>query len=142
VRVVNTQHQLKFLVILITLGVLTLGFACAGMIGHASMHDAPMSSTAVVPTDNQECCITSIAQHVEQWKGVPLILPKEMRNGFTLLILALALAFAASYLRFGRDVNNQPLLALRLYARDNPDLALFNHLRIAFARGTLNPKIY
>ena len=140
----NFYKLFKFPVILIILSVLTLGFVCAGMIGHASMH-APVESmnvAVVKPVDDQPCCNTSISKHIESWKSTLLVVPRDMRDGLTLLILGLIVAMTVGLIRFRQPFNDRRLLSYRLYARDNPDLALFNQLKLAFARGILNPKIY
>ncbi len=136
-------QKLKLPVILITLSVLALGFSCGTMFGHSSMHMPASAMTSVMPLNSQqECCNTGISKHFEQWQNVLLAAPKEMRDGLILLLIGLGLAFFASRLQFSREASERLTLAYRLYERDNPDLALFNHLKLAFARGILNPKVF
>ena len=135
-------QNLKLPVILITLSVFTFGFACAGITKHASMHDAGMRSVAMTSANNQECCNTSISKHFESWKDALLAVPREMREGLLILILGLIVTLAVGLFRFRHPLTDYHLQFYRSYARDNPDLPLFNHLKFAFARGILNPKIY
>ncbi len=135
-------QKIKLPLILTTLGVITFGFACAGMTKHAFMHDADMSSVAMSSGNNQECCNTSISKHIGSWKDTFLVVPRELRDGLLLLILGLIATLGLGLFRFRQPLNDHHLLSYRLYERDNPDLALFNHLKLAFARGILNPKIY
>lgn len=134
---------IKLPIIFTTLGVLAFGFACTGMLNRQSMHaQADMNVTAVMPVDNQECCNTSISKHIESWKSTFLVLPREIKDGLLLLLIGLVTALAFVGLRFKHDPDNRERLSYRFYIRDDPELALFNQLKLAFARGILNPKIY
>lgn len=137
----NSHKLLKFPIILVTLGVLAFGFTCAGMTKHASMHNEADAALVMQMGNQQTCCSTSISGHVESWKGALLAVPREMRDRILLLVFWLAIVFAISCLRFQLDFESR-LLSYKLYARDNPSFLLFNYLKLAFARGILNPKIY
>lgn len=132
---------IKFLIVLVTAGILTLGFACTGTIGHTSTYNAPMNSAMVMSIDNQECCNAGISKHIESWKRALLLPPREVRDALLSLALALVAAFVSACRRV-HFFNDRRQLFYGLYTRDNPDLTLFNHLKLAFARGVLNPKIY
>ena len=139
----STLKLLKLPVVLIILGVLTFGFICTGMASHASMHGTDMDSPEVVMSgaNQQECCNTGISKNIESWKSTLLVAPRAVKDGL-LLLLGLATAFAFMGLRFIHNPDNREQLSYRFYIRDNPDLILFNHLKLAFARGILNPKLY
>jgi len=133
---------LKLPLVLVVAGVLVFGFFCPDMVSHASMH-GDMNSIAVTQISNQQtCCNTSISKNIEAWKSTFLVIPREMRDGLLLLILGLAAAFAMGRFKFSLDFTEHHLLSYKLYARANPDLALFNHLKLALARGILNPKVF
>lgn len=132
----------KFFVIPVVLSVITLGFACSGMMNHVSMHDMGMNSVAVMSVNNQECCNTSISKNIGSWKSVLLVIPREIKDALFLLLLGFVAAFSFVGLQFRHDPNDRGWLSYRFYIRDNPDLVLFNHLKLAFARGILNPKVY
>ena len=140
--VLNFLQKIKFPVVLITLGVLVFGFTCVGIIKHASMHNADMSSVAMTSSNNQECCNTNISKHIGSWKDTLLVVPRDMRDGLLILILGLIATLTVGLFKAQHLLSDYRLQFYRLYARDNPDLALFNHLKLAFARGILNPKIY
>ncbi len=139
----STLKFFKIPVVLIILGVLTFGFVCTGMARHASMHGTDMDSFGVVMsgTNQQECCNTGISKNIESWKSTLLVAPREVKDGL-LLLLGLATAFAFVGLRFRHEPDDRGQLSYRFYIRDNPNILLFNQLRLAFARGILNPKIY
>lgn len=138
--------KFKFPVILITLGVLTFGFVCTGMASHTSMHDNGMNSIEVIISgaNQQECCNTGISKNIDMWKNIVLTVPDKTRDTLALLALGLTLILGHSLvLLWNRRPPIEPdICRLRLYIRHNPDLLLFNHLKLAFARGILNPKIY
>lgn len=140
--IINYLKTSKLTLILTLLSVLVFGFTCSGMASHASMHNTGMNSdAAVLVGSEQECCNTGISK-TESWKSTLLIVPREMRDKLLLLIIGLALVIVLGRSRFRRDFADRYLLSYRLYARDNPDLILFNHLKLALSRGTLNPKVY
>lgn len=131
---------------LITVGVLLFGFSCTGVLSHSSTHSSVNSVgvATVMLTDNQECCNTSISKNIDTWKNIVLTVPDKVRDTLALLTLGLTLILGYSWVSFW---NQRPPIEpdigrLRLYIRHNPDLILFNHLKLAFARGILNPKIY
>lgn len=141
--IVNYLKTPKLTLILTLLGMLIFGFVCSGMASHASMH-GDMNSMAVMQTagSQQKCCNASISKHIESWKSTLIIVPHEIRDRLLLLILVLAIVLIVSRLRFQHNFTDLHWLSYGMYARDNPNLALFNHLKLAFARGILNPKVY
>lgn len=137
----NYFKSIKLTVVLLTLSFLTLGFVCTGMVNHASIHDPLVSVTTTIPADGQQCCNSGISKHIESWKGSLLALPREIKDGL-LLLLGLATAFVLMGLCFNQNPNDPQKFQYKFYIRDNPELSLFNQLKLAFARGILNPKIY
>lgn len=106
--------------------------------------EMPSAQTMLSMASEKSCCGTTMSQHIESWKSTLLIVPQAVRDSLALLALGLTLILAYSWLSF-RD--RYPSLdsdagSLRLYVQQNPEIAIFNHLKLAFARGILNPKIY
>ena len=139
------QKLLRFPVVLITIGALVLGFFCFGMFSKSATHMTMLANTqSISMASEQQCCGTSISHHFDTWKNITLAVPQGVRDTLTLLALGLALVFAYSWISF-RDRYPSPypdVGRLRLYVQQNPDIAIFNHLKLAFARGILNPKLY
>jgi hypothetical protein len=138
-------QKLKLPVVLVALIVLTIGFSCTEMVGHASMHNASVgliNTVAMMPADEQQCCDTSLSKNIESWKSLLSVVPREMRYGLLLLILGLIATPTALLLRFRKLFSDYHLPSYKLYDRNNPDLALFNYLNLVYARGILNPKVY
>lgn len=136
----------KIQIILVTLGVLLFGFSCTEILGHSSIHISSDSIgvAPVILTDSQGCCNTGISTDIGLWQNIILTVPDKTRDVLSLLALGVALILGYSWislwnrrLSIGLDVG-----LLRLYIREHPDLVLFDHLKLAFARGILNPKIY
>lgn len=136
--------KIKFSIILATLGVLTFGFVCTGMATHASMHGTSMNSNGIIMSDanQQECCNTSISKNIDTWKNIVLTVPDKMRDALALLAFGLVLGYGLLSAWNRRPSMEPDVGRLRLYIKQNPDLILFNHLRLAFARGILNTKVY
>lgn len=134
----------KVPITLITIGILLFGFLCTGMFSKASMDMSAMDMGMMSSEHDQQCCSLGVAHHISSWQNIILVIPDKMRDTLTLLALGLALVLGYAWVSLW---NRKPAIdlgvgRLRLYIRQHPDLILFNHLKIAFARGILNPKIY
>ena len=131
----------KLPITLIALGGLVFGFLCTGIF-HNEIHMSTMDMSSASAQQDQQCCNIGPAHQFGSWKNIILVAPDKTRDTLTLLALGLILAFGYGW---SSALNRKPhfdLDAGRLYVKENPDLILFNHLRLAFARGILNPKIY
>lgn len=134
----------KFSITLITIGILLFGFVCTGMFSKASMDMSAINMGMTSEEHQQQCCSISTSHHIDSWKNIILTVPDKTRDALALLALGLALILGYSWVSLW---NHRPPIELdigrlRLYIRENPDLILFNHLKLAFARGILNSKIY
>ena len=139
------QTLIRLLVVLITIGALVLGFFCVGMFSKSATHITILENTPSMSMARaQECCGSSISHHFDTWKNIILAVPDKVRDSLMMLAIGLALILGGSWLslRHRYPLQNLDILGLKLYIRQNPDLLLFNHLKLAFARGILNPKIY
>ena len=133
---------IKFPTALITVGILLFGFLCTGIFHKGLMNMSAMDMGSLSAQQDQQCCNLGAAHQFDSWKNVILVAPDKIRD--TLMLLALGLALIFAYSLFS-SWNNKPRFEPdigRLYIKENPDLTLFNHIRLAFARGILNPKIY
>ena len=133
----------KLPIVFTAFGVLLAGFSCATVFDHTAMPDMLSDSVVVVSWNGEyACCYLGISGYLELWKNVLLVGPRDLRDELLLLIAGLAAPLAFGLFQFRNSFNNPPFLSYKLYTRDNPELALFNQLKLAFARGILNPKIY
>lgn len=132
---------LKSLVTPVILGAFIFGFICTGMASHTSVHGGKNAVMMTLMGQQEACCNTTISKNVELWKGTLLVLPHGMRDSFILLALSFVVTFAFSRLPF-QSSQDSILASYRYYERNKPDIPTFNHLKLAFARGILNPKIY
>lgn len=137
----NIQKSIKLPIILLTIGALVFGFFCFGVFTKTSMQMPATDGISISTSKEPSCCSSSISHHFDISKSV-LAVPQSLRDSLIWLTLALALALGFSRLPFQNFSTNPKLLSYRLYERQHPDLPLFNHLKLAFARGILNPKIY
>lgn len=101
-----------------------------------------MDMGSVSVKQDQRCCNLTSAHQFDSWKNVVLIAPDKTRDSFSLLALGLALVFTYGWLRNRHLLFDPDFVRLQLYIKRNPDVVLFDSLRLAFARGILNPKIY
>lgn len=137
----NIQKSIKLPIILLTIGALVFGFFCLGIFTKTSMQMPAMNGASISTSKESSCCSSSISHHFDISKST-LALPQSLRDSLLWLALGLVLVLGFSRLPFQNFSTNPKLLSYRLYERQNPDLPLFNHLKLAFARGILNPKIY
>ncbi len=137
------QKRIKLPIILITVGILLFGFVCVGLFTK-TMQMSSMDTGTMSLQHEQPCCNLGISHYMDSWKNIVLVVPDKMRDTFMLLALGLALAFGYSWfsLRYCPHLPDPDTVRLRLYVKENPDVTLFSHLKLAFARGILNPKIY
>lgn len=138
----NPIKFIKFPIALVTMLVLVFGFFCMGLFHKAPMHMEGMETNMVTMQADPSCCGMGISGHMDSWRQVSQTIPRDFRDVLILLALGLITLVAVwrppSVLKFF-DID---FIAYRLYLRSNPDLINFNHLKLAFARGILNPKIY
>lgn len=138
------QKLIKIPIILLTVGVLVFGFVCTGFFNKSSM-DMPAMDMGMTSSEHQpSCCNLGAAHHMNSLRDIALIAPDKTRDTLTLLALGLALllGYGFAYVWNRRPPIDHDVGRLRLYIKSHPDLILFDHLRLAFARGILNPKIY
>ena len=134
---------IKLSVLALTISMLLFGFLCAGMFSGASMN-AAMDMGVTSSWYNQQCCSLGVGHNVDSWKNIILIIPNKMRSILDLLALgsALIIGCALVSLRNRQLSSNLGIGRLRIYLREHPNIALFNHLKLALARGVLNPKVF
>ncbi len=139
----STFRIMKLLIMFSTIGALILGFFCVGMFHKTSMKMDGMDPSAMVSIKGEQtCCGGSMSQHIQSWTNTFLTIPQDLRNNFTLLALGLLLALVFVRSLFSYTATDQRLLVDNLHLRQRPSLLAFNPLKLAFARGILNPKLY
>ena len=141
----NVQKSIRLPVVLLTMWTLLFGFLCVGMFHEKSVHMDISGTQAMLSMASEEsCCGTTMSQHIESWKSTFLIAPQAVRDSLALLAFGLALVLVYSWFSFQDryPTLNPDIGGLRLYVQQNPEIAIFNHLKLAFARGILNPKLY
>ena len=137
----NTEKLIKFPVVLTTLGMLVFGFFCVGLFHKMPMEEVgatSMVSMQVYPS----CCSMGISQHIDSWKLLSQSLPRDARDIITLFALGLITLVARWRPLLARKFSEVDLIAYSSYLRRNPGLINFHHLKLAFAKGILNPKVY
>lgn len=124
---------------------LIVGFLCISFIHatkiHAGTGSAHMNHKAFVGLNS--CCDAGVGDHMELWKSTLIGIPQNIQNLFALLTVSLVVAFAFSRLfSIPRIEVNLSAVRYRQYVREHPNIALFDPLRLAFARGILHPKTF
>ena len=123
-----------------------VGFLCISFVhtisAHAGMdmsHTAHTNASTIVAN----CCDTRTSNHMELWKDTLVGIFETALSLLALFIVGYVATIAVSALF------NTPCLAINLfalrfrqYAREHPNISLFNPLRQALSQGILNPKLY
>lgn len=125
---------------------LAVGFLCISSVHAAPVH-ASMDMTTHVheahATSLNNCCDTSTSDHMELWKSTLVGIPQGFQDLLVLVGLAVASSFAFSdFFRVPRFDTTFFAMRFRQYAREHPDIPIYDSLRLAFARGILHPKTY
>ncbi len=124
---------------------LIVGFLCISFIhatpAHADMgtHSSHKASSAIL----NSCCDVGVNDHMELWKSTLVGIPQSFQDFLALLFIGVAVAFVFSDF-FAIPKLNLNVFALRYkqYAREHPNVSIYNPLRLAFARGILHSKTY
>lgn len=139
----KSGNSIKFPIVFITAMVISFGFFCTEF-----FHEEPIKTNDMAPTGmvymqaEPSCCSLSVSQHMDSWKLVEQVIPRDVRNILVLLALGLVTLVAMWRPLLVSKSPDLDFIAHRLYLRSNPDLINLNQLRLAFARGILNPKVY
>lgn len=137
------NKKLINLVLLVIFATLILGFFCTEVFDHEQIHNTYSDSpNSVLKNIQQECCTNGISKYINQWKNVSAPLPYGVRDGIILILFGFIIAFTIRHFRFCNDLSNNDLICHNLGILNNTNLVIFNYLKLAFARGILNPKIY
>lgn len=94
-------------------------------------------------TGMEEICKMSFTAHLTEWQSI--FNTTVTQNAFTIILLLLLAVVVVSTGIFKRSLLllfSRQSTHWRLYLKYNPELSLFNPVKVAFARGILNPKIY
>ena len=89
------------------------------------------------------CCDTTINNHMELWKSTLVGIPQCPEQLIVLVTVTLFVTFTLADF-FPKPSPNGNLLSIqfRQYTREHPDVQAYNALRLAFARGILHPKTF
>ena len=113
-----------------------------GLLHHMNEMKADSTAGGCLLNGQLEVCTMNFSEHIILWQKMFTILPRETKllSLFVLVILFAALiVFWQNFLReFSRRISSR----WKLYARQHPQINLFNFLKEEFSRGILNPKIY
>jgi|SRR3989344_931461 len=128
-------------VVLIIFGMMVFGFFCMGTGTHIS--DANSHGNQLSLQNSQSCCNgTGIVSHVSTWKNKFLVMPYRENTFLSFLMFLSILSFAFYKISSYKTLKNTTLLSGRLYKKEHSDWSIFDNLKLAFAQGLLEPKIY
>ena len=125
---------------------LVVGFLCISFIhvvptAHASMttgHSVHKVAGAPVST----CCDMGATDHIELWKGTLVGIIQNIQSLLALCAVVLVAFTFSDFFKLSRHIDVILALKFRQYAREHPDMRLFNPLTLAFASGILHPKTF
>lgn len=139
----NLQNSIKLAITPLAIVAVILGSFCVGM-SHkpeVAMENMNTAGVAVVQSE-QTCCGGSISKHVQFWTSTFLTIPREGRDMLTLFALGPLFAFMVVRSIFAQKPSHEFNFSYRQYLRHCLNLFALQPLRLAFARGILNTKVY
>jgi len=131
----------KVFFVFIVISVSLFGFVCTGAMKHMSMHTNDNIMKIGSIGEQMKCCDGNILSRAKYLTGTVSVMPQELRNKLLSFMSVIVILFAIYHLKFEISIKNYPI-SYRFYIKNNPDFSLFDHLRIAFARGIINPKTF
>ncbi len=139
---IATKKFARFLLVMGLIAFLSVAFFGASQsMGMEMRDDGTMGGCLFIGVE--EICKMSLIEHLSQWQSIfATIAPQQAITFALLLLLAVVFVIVATIKHNLLLPFNHYTTRWRLYIRQNPHLNLFNHLRAAFTRGILNPKIY
>lgn len=132
----------KFTKISITLaimGMITLSYFCINTFTHHQIGNEIVKDISSIVQSTETCCSTTFSTYSESLKS-NFNLPSRADNYLMIFIASIILAFVIN-LHFHNIASNGSLLH-RLFLRQNPDLIVFDSLKLAFSDGIINPKVF
>lgn len=139
----KSQNIIKIPIVVAIFTALLFGSFCFGLFHKTSMAIEETVMTDMVSINTQQiCCGGSMSQHIKSWTSTFLVTPHDFRNNLALLALTLFMALVLMRSLFSPAATNSQLLSSPLYLRQKSNLFIFNPLKLAFARGILNTKVY
>lgn len=130
---------------------LLFGFLCISFINilptHAmTMADMGLMSSHIDHGDHKSalnnCCDTSINDHMELWKNTFVGIPQSLEQLLTLVVVLFATLTFSDFISPSRRRINFIFRRFLQYARAHPNISTYNPLRLAFSQGILHPKTF
>ncbi len=123
---------------------LAIGLLCISLVHTTSAHAdmGAMHHTGQSATLNG-CCDAGVSDHMELWKSTLVGIPQGFQDVLVLIAFAISATFLFSdFFATPRLNPNFLFLRYKQYAREHPNIRVFDALRLAFAKGLLNPKTH
>ena len=126
---------------------LTVGFLCISfaysMSPHAGMDMSGSHSAYVASAVSLgPCCNPDASDHMEAWQSTFVGILQSFEILFALVAVAFVTLSFVDVCKLPRLAPDTLAVRYRQYAREHPDITAFHPLRLAFARGILNPKLF
>ena len=136
------KNILRFSLTLLALFGLAFSVTCVFDHPEISTHAVSSTIGTFFTSGNEACCsINTLSYHKFFSDQYPAI-PRDTTGNFVVLFIVGLTALIIFERRFLQDIGRRLSLLYKMYIRDNPELDSFNHLRLAFSQGILNPKKY
>ena len=124
-----------------------VGFLCTSLVhtisshvGMESMHGMHHTNQALAL--NGCCGNTNVSDHMEAWKSTFVGIPHFFQDFLVLIVLSIVAFSFSDFFTIPRLNLNLLFLRFKQYAREHPNIRVFDALRLAFAQGIRNPKLY
>ena len=136
--------SLKFLSkissILVIVIIVTVIFPCALIFNHIINQNTNTFSSVSISHSitQQECCTVSSQNHFYLWSNTIFSSINNIKD-ILLLLFLFGLLTSVFYIK---TLNLDLINPKDFYTKNKPEYNLFDYLKLAFANGVLNPKVY
>ncbi len=130
--------------VLFALGV---GFLCMSLLPMFSVSHSDMGHgghvTSLTNQTLSDCCSSTNNNHTDVWKSTFIGIFQNIQTLLALFVVDFVAFRCSDFFQFPLSGNDRIFaIRFRQYAREHPDILTYNPLRLAFARGILNPKLF
>lgn len=138
---INLTKSVKFLIVFLVLFAFIFSIVVSWMSVETTYH--VQTNTAPCSQGETQTGCSQTFQHIDFLRGLFASTLLEARAALLMQFIIFLLAiFTVFWSRFRKERHDQLVSSRRFFHFKNPELLFCDHLKLAFARGILNPKIY
>lgn len=136
---IDLKKLTKISLITAILTAMIFGYFCINIFTHHQMELVIKNNVSSIVRSAESCCSTTFSKYSESLRS-NFNFPPRINDYLLAFVASLALVFVVN--SYFRDIINNGSLLHRLFLRQNPDILIFNSLKLAFSNGIINSKTF